>query len=73
MPRLLLICSLLLLLLRSAAAAPGPQFNAYDSSAQGSILSPWGGNLGGSYSNPYGSFANSGTAWDRYSNALGTL
>ncbi|CAD5212292.1 unnamed protein product [Bursaphelenchus xylophilus] len=45
----------------------------YDSSASGSILSPFGGGLGGGYSNPYGSFANSDSSYGRYGNAYGFL
>ncbi|CAD5235517.1 unnamed protein product [Bursaphelenchus xylophilus] len=58
-----------------AKPAPDPQIVAgfADSMTSGTIVSPWGGNLGGSWTNPYGSFTNSYSGYGRYSNAAGFL
>ncbi|CAD5235515.1 unnamed protein product [Bursaphelenchus xylophilus] len=71
------LCVVFVAILCSVSAAPkpkpDPQLSYNDGSLSGSILSPWGGNMPGSYSSPYGSFANSYSTYGRYSNAAGFL
>ncbi|CAD5205570.1 unnamed protein product [Bursaphelenchus okinawaensis] len=76
MNRILFLLPLILLTLMSTVQAKGgPQIVSgwADGMTSGTIVSPWGGNLGGSWSNPYGSFASSNSGYGRYTNAAGFL
>jgi len=51
-----------------AEAKPAPQADGFTS---GSILAPWGGNLGGGWGGGYGGYSSSASY--RYNNGLGFL